>query len=101
MTELSMIHRVARAIAAVHAPAENPTASEGWQDWIDAAIAAVSALREPTKDMLAAADIRNCSLPWWFETQFEQSWGLAIDAAISATVPSHAGGAEVSPTARK
>jgi hypothetical protein len=71
----SMIVRVARAIALARCEAS-------WQSYLDAARAALEAMREPTPEMLEGA---TAGLPDWGD--LPEDWKKMIDHALSEMRP--------------
>ena len=71
-----MVERVARAIC--ESEKMNPDDKlGGWIHWVNAARAAIEAMREPTDEMLSAME------PWSRVTGHHKLvWGAGVDAAL-------------------
>lgn len=89
MTDMTMIERVARAIAkSAHGD------DEGWAAWVDEARAAVEALREPTEAMERAIPMQEYTIEHYHGSGHHRSfpllgsgplqvWRTMVDAALS------------------
>ena len=87
-----MIERIALAIAkTVHADDPGLSQNPDWTCWVDEAVAALKAMREPTESMFDAFMSRNAhriephdeNVFWEGDSgQFAASWQAMIDQAI-------------------